>query len=214
MNQELAEHQWEGVWQRTNALTRLINHGREIYNFFFRKQLRNYLNSQSAMFELGCGTSTLALSLAPHISRLVGLDISDTALELSRKYARNKGITNATFIKGDCFAIPFENEFDFVWSQGLIEHFDDSSAIVVQHYKALKSGGTALISVPYRYSYHYIWYLITRPKILRRFWPWTDQKFFTKNELLDLGRHCTNSSKIIFLKPIFLGVIMLEMRKS
>lgn len=214
MNQELAEHQWEGVWKRTTLLTHLINNGREIYNFFFRRQLRKYLNAQSAMLELGCGTSTLTLSLAPHIARLVGLDISDTALELSKKYAKNNGISNATFIKGDCFAVPFENEFDFVWSQGLIEHFDNSAAIVGEHYKALKSGGTALISVPYRYSYHYLWYVITRPKILRQFWPWTEQKFFTRNELLDLGRHISNSSKIIFLKPFFLGIMMLEIRKS
>src|SRR3989338_4230315 len=62
--------------------------------------------------------------------------------------------------------------------------FDDqgiqNGKIIVEHLKITKNGGRTIISAPYKYSYKYIWYILTRPKFLRRWWPWTDQVFFTK----------------------------------
>lgn len=207
--------QWQEIWGRQGVLDAFINWGRTVYNYFFRRILRRYLTPLSHMLELGCGRASLSLSLAPEIGSLTGVDISDVAVTQANAYVRRKSVQNTRFVVADCTNLgpDLDGKFDFSWSQGLIEHFDDSTAVTRQHYTALRPGGAALISVPYRYSYHNVWYTLTRPRLLRRFWPWTEQKFFDKKTLLALGRSITPHSRVFLLQPFFLGIIFLEMRK-
>ncbi len=205
--------QWQEIWERHNAVDTVIDWGRDVYNFFFRRILRRYLTNRSDMIELGCGRASLSLSIAPEIGSLTGADISDAAVKQANSYAVRKGLRNTRFMVADCTNLgsDFESKFDFSWSQGLIEHFDDSTAITREHYSALRPGGVALISVPYRYSYHNVWYSLTRPRLLRRFWPWTEQKFFDKKTLLALGKSITPHSRVFLLQPFPLGIVFLEM---
>jgi len=207
--------QWQEIWERHNAVDTVIDCGRTVYNFFFRRILRKYLTNSSNMIELGCGRASLSLSLVPEIGSLTGADISDVAVTQANSYALRKGLRNTRFIVADCTNLgsDFDEKFDFSWSQGLIEHFDDSTAITGQHYTSLRPGGVALISVPYRYSYHNVWYTLTRPRLLRRFWPWTEQKFFDKKTLLALGKSITPHSRVFLLQPFPLGIVFLEMQK-
>lgn len=72
-------NKWESVWDhiwRTGASGRIISAGREVYNVLLRRMLLRFLSQESRLLELGCGTSTLTLSLTPHIKELIGLDIS------------------------------------------------------------------------------------------------------------------------------------------
>lgn len=207
------QEEWDEIWARKSIAARTIDFGRIIYNWFFRRVLSKYLNPKSTMLEVGCGTSTLSLSLAPAIHSLVGVDISGEALARSQKEVQQKKVSNAKFVFGDCRNLSSSQAFDFVWSQGLLEHFPDPEAIAREHYKVLSKGGVALMSVPYRYSYHNVWYKLTRPKILRRFWPWTEQRFFTKKELLKIGKNITPRARVLFLHPVPLGIVMLELTK-
>lgn len=204
--------QWQEIWKRQGLLDSIIDAGRIIYNVFFRRILRRYLTPTSTMLELGCGRASLSLSLAPEVAELVGIDISDVAVNHATLYTKQRGITNAFFSLDDCTNLSLTEQFDFVWSQGLLEHFDDPAVVIREHYRALKPGGVALLSVPYRYSYHHVWYLITRPKMLRRFWPWTEQQFFNKKMLLAAGETVTPHARTFFLQPFPLGIIFLELR--
>lgn len=207
------EEEWDGVWARQGILTKIVNAGRGVYNNFWLKHINVYLNPESRMLEVGSGTATLMLMVAPKIKLGVGLDISDEALRLSNAHAKNMGITNVTFEKGDCMNVPYEDKFDFVWSQGLIEHFNTSEEIARQHFKATKPGGVSLLSVPHSLSFFRVWYILTRPKFLNRFWPWTEQKFYSKKELLALGKNITPNARVFLIKPFFLGIVFLEMKK-
>ena len=191
----------------------IIDAGRTVYNFFFRRIHRRYIHKNTKMLELGCGRASLSLSECPEIQSLVGLDISDAAAQQASDYAAAHGITNARFIVDDCTKLRTKEKFDFVWSQGLIEHFDNPTEVARQHYHALAPGGVALISVPYKYSYHLLWYTCTRPALLRRFWPWTEQRFFDHSELLEVGKAITPNARVFLLQPFPLGIIFLEMRK-
>ncbi len=204
---------WQNIWERRGAMTTLIDWGRETYNRFFRRYLRRYLTPDTRLLELGCGTATLTLSLAPEIRELVGQDITEAAVALSQGRAEALGVRNARFELGDCLALPYENEFDIVWSQGLMEHFERPEDVAAQHFKAVKPGGVALISVPYRYSYHFVWYLLTRPRLLRPLWPWTEQLFMNKKRLLSIGRTLTPNARVHFLQPFPLGIAILELPK-
>jgi SAM-dependent methyltransferase len=48
----------------------------------------------------------------------------------------------------DLFAAGLANRFDFVYSLGLIEHFDDFGAVVAAQAKLVKRGGVLLVGVP------------------------------------------------------------------
>ncbi len=206
---------WQGIWMRRGILNSVIDTGRSAYNLFLRFVLRQYITPASTVLELGCGRASLTLSLCPEIKALAGIDISDVAVAQAAAWAQEHGITNARFAVDDCTKLALAEKFDFVWSQGLLEHFDNPTAVAREHYKALAPGGVALISVPYTYSYHAAWYYGTRPKLLRPLWPWTgvEQRFFTHKELLEVGKAITPDSKVFLLQPFPLGLILLEMRK-
>ncbi len=205
--------QWQAIWERQGLLDTVIDIGRSTYNIFFRGVHRRYLTPQTNMLELGCGRASLSLSLASEMKSLSGIDISDVAVRQASEYAAQHGITNARFAVGDVTNLNLDEKFDFVWSQGLIEHFDDPTSVARAHYDALSPGGAALISVPYKYSYHTVWYKSTRTKILRRFWPWTEQRFFNHKELLAVGKAITPNSRVFLLQPFPLGIIFLEMSR-
>ena len=205
--------EWQEIWERNNWVDKVIDWGRTVYNFFFRRIIRRYLNRESTMLELGCGRASLSLSVAPEIKRLVGVDISESAVRQASNFAKQKGLSNTSFVIDDCTKLATEERFDFVWSQGLLEHFDNPEIVAREHYRVLKPGGVALLSVPYKYSYHTLWYNIARPKMLRWVWPWTEQRFFDAKELLAVGKSVTPSARTYFLQPLPLGIIFLEMKK-
>jgi 2-polyprenyl-3-methyl-5-hydroxy-6-metoxy-1,4-benzoquinol methylase len=121
-----------------------------------------------------------------------------------------------TLLEGDLFRVPTERSFDIVWSQGLIEHFEDPAAVVCRHVECCRPGGIVLISVPWRYSYFTPWYLLTRSRMLRRFWPWSQQRFHTKASLEALMTGVPRSEyrefRVRLLQPCILGIILLEIR--
>ena len=193
----------------------LVNTGRNVYNWFLRRLLRRYLSSRAVMLELGCGTSTLSIALSSYAKKIVGLDNSLAALKLSKKNAESAQANNMEFVLGDCRRVPYDDKFDLVWSNGLLEHFDDPLEVARQHFKAVRSGGVALMGVPYYYSYHNLWYVVTRPRVLRIFWLWPgiEQVFFTRAQLEEIGAKITPRSRVFFLKPFILGIVFLELKK-
>ena len=208
--------EWQAVWSKQGGFVdAVIDLGRTTYNFFFRRIHRRYINKDTRMLELGSGRASLSLSLCKGIKSLYGIDISDVAVKQASASAESLGISNAKFLVDDCTKLNLDNRFDFVWSQGLIEHFNDPTAVAREHYKALVPGGVALLSVPYKYSYHTIWYKVSRPKLLRWLWPWegTEQRFFNHKELTRVGRAITPNFRVFLMQPFPLGIIFLEMRK-
>lgn len=212
---------WDGVW-RHGGSSAGVTLARNIYNALLERLFEPRLTPQTKLLELGCGTATLTLSLAPKIHSLVGIDISDVGLLLARSNQKKMGVTNAHFVKADARQVPYRAEFDLVWSAGLIEHFFEHDIdIVRQHLAATKPGGTVLLSVPYAYSLHRLHYLLTRPAWLRRFWPWSQernfQQFYSHRSLARVARQTGLPFRVFLLLPawfgLLLGIIILEIKK-
>lgn len=75
------------------------------------------------------------------------LDYSSSGCALARENFKALGIELDVYQR-DLFAAGLPNHFDFVYSLGLIEHFDDFSAVVAAQAKLVKPGGALLIGVP------------------------------------------------------------------
>ena len=212
---------WDGVWQ-TAAARPFITSLREYYSSKLRNLIGPHISPNARVLELGCGTATLLLSLAPHVQEAVGLDISPEGLKIAEGHRVEAGIANAKIIRGDCQDVSFTGEFDVVYSAGLIEHFfDQDIEIVRQHLKAVKPGGRVIMSVPYAFTLHGLHYLLTRPNITRRFWPWSQeryfQKFYSRSSLKAVGRKTGLPYRAYFLRPwpvgLLLGILVLEIQK-
>lgn len=213
---------WDTIWAQRGPVSKLIAAAREGMHTLHRAVLLPHLAPDTRLLELGCGPSTLSLSVAHRVRELVGIDISEEALRQARKNQRRLGTSNATFVNADCRAVPFQDAFDVAWSAGLIEHFFERDIDVVrEHLKATKPGGVVLLSVPAAYSLHWLHYRLTRPRALRRFWPWSDveafQTFYTPRRLRELGQRTGLPARVRYLPPALigfvLGILILELRK-
>lgn len=209
------QQEWDEVWfKNKNPVNMIVNFGRRYYNYFFLSAVSRYVDKTTVFAELGCGTSTLIKLLSPKIKHATGIDISEEALALSRKNCQK--LKNVKFSRDDCTKLKTKaNQFDLVWSQGLIEHFNNPAILIKEHIKICKPGKTVLISVPYKYSYMYIWYLLTRLRFFRFLWPWTDQDFYTKKKFARLMKkldYPKTNYYIYKINPI-LGIIIIRITK-
>lgn len=214
------EQDWDGVWKRDGVLLNIVSAARNFYALLFKRLLLRYCNSHTKVIEFGCGSVSVGTILISHIFSYHGLDISPLIINASQHndiVKKNRG--KFFFTVGDC-RYPDEalrNVFDVSWSHGLIEHFNDPFQVVQSHINTTKHGGIVIISVPYKYSVHKIWYLVTRFKILRRFWPWTEQIFFSRKDLKTLGEQSDLPFRVFFLPPFplgfILGLVILEIHK-
>jgi SAM-dependent methyltransferase len=138
------------------------------------------------ILEVGCGRGVTLLELARGGAQVTGLDYSPEAMAVCHKFCGELNLSaHATFVQGDAFNLPFSsNSFDFVYSVGLIEHFENPAPLLTEQYRALRPGGTLFVQVPQKYSL----YTVAKTTLMRfGKWPyggWETQ--FSRRELAAL----------------------------
>jgi len=147
---------WEGVHAgqpRMRLPSLLIASTRNL-----QRLLRGYIRPGMDVLEIGFAPGKqLAYVASVFGARVTGLDFSLHGVTFAKTMFERLGIT-ADLRCEDVFAttVP-QNSFDFVYSVGLIEHFDDPRPLVRRHVEFLKPGGTAIILIPnYRDLYGHL----------------------------------------------------------
>jgi len=85
---------------------------------------------------LGCGTGTLTVQLADLCNKVVGVDSSQSMIKKAKKQ-----FSNIEFMVCDALTLPFENEFDVVFSNAVFHWISDHDALVENIHKVLKPQG-------------------------------------------------------------------------
>lgn len=103
---------------------------------------------EGKVLEVGAGPGYISIEiakLAPGLE-IVGLDISETMVEIATEHADKEGVSRQlSFQKGDASRMPFENfQFDFVISSGSLHHWKEPTKIFDEIYRVLKPGKTDL----------------------------------------------------------------------
>jgi ubiquinone/menaquinone biosynthesis C-methylase UbiE len=76
---------------------------------------RLYLRGTDTVLELGCGTGTTALKLAPHVSRMLATDVSGEMIAIAREKAAAQACGNAEFAVATPERMPWpDSSFDAV----------------------------------------------------------------------------------------------------
>lgn len=110
---------------------------------------KQLLGPSHSVLELGCGTGTTALRLAPHVARIVGTDFSCRMIAIAREKAAEQGCPNAEFAVAtpDRIASP-DAAFDAVLAFNLLHLVPDRTSLYAHARRLLKPGGLFIGKTP------------------------------------------------------------------
>jgi 2-polyprenyl-3-methyl-5-hydroxy-6-metoxy-1,4-benzoquinol methylase len=112
------------------------------------------------VLEIGCGLGAHAELMSRAGCRLSCIDLTERAVSMTRRRLALRGVT-ADVQRMDAEKMIFpDEEFDFVWSWGVIHHSSNTAGIVEQVYRVLKPSGEFRSMVYHRRSlWAYLSYL-------------------------------------------------------
>lgn len=93
-------------------------------------------NKNLSILDLGCGTGTLTAKLAEFAETIIGADSSESMIEKAKAQ-----YDDIRFIVCDALELPFENQFDVVFSNAVFHWINDHNALLNKIHKALKPDG-------------------------------------------------------------------------
>ena len=89
--------------------------------------------------DVATGTGNTAFALAPHVRRVVALDVTREMLLEGRRLAAERGIGNVDWVIGDAMRLPFQDEtFDVYTVRAAPHHFADVDAFLAEAHRVLK----------------------------------------------------------------------------
>ena len=96
--------------------------------------------TEGRILEIGPGPAYLSIELSK-IGRfqIIGLDISETMIDIAERNVKKAGIKNISFKLGDAADMPFGDEmFDFVVSNALLHHWREPVKVFNEIHRVLK----------------------------------------------------------------------------
>lgn len=98
------------------------------------------------LLDVATGAGNTALAFAPHVARVVALDLAEGMIEVTRSRFDEAGYTNGEFVVHDAEELPFADEtFDLVTCRIAPHHFLDVDGATREVARVLKSGGRYLL---------------------------------------------------------------------
>ncbi|MCA9569732.1 MAG: class I SAM-dependent methyltransferase [Myxococcales bacterium] len=118
---------------------------------FERKQAvtREHLAPDHVVLDVGCGTGSLALLLAPHVREVHGLDGSAEMVRIARSKAEAAGVGDMSFDRrlfDGSFEALVPGSLDMVCAYSLLHLVPDRADALARAFALLKPGGTFVSS--------------------------------------------------------------------
>jgi 2-polyprenyl-6-hydroxyphenyl methylase/3-demethylubiquinone-9 3-methyltransferase len=109
-------------------------------NPWIHETMRRKLGTRSLqVLDIGCGAGFLSNSLALWKNQVTGVDLSESALEVARKFDTTKTVQ---YRQADAYALPFEDQaFDVVCAMDFLEHVQRPDQVVAEVSRVLRPGG-------------------------------------------------------------------------
>ncbi|MDE5736885.1 MAG: methyltransferase domain-containing protein [Oscillospiraceae bacterium] len=96
-------------------------------------------DKKQVILDLGCGTGTLTAKLTDFCNQIIGVDSSQTMIAKARENLKN--IENIKFQVCNALDLPFEQEFDVVFSNAVFHWIANHDMLLKNIYYALKPTG-------------------------------------------------------------------------
>jgi SAM-dependent methyltransferase len=102
--------------------------------------------SADAALDVACGAGHVAFALAPHVARVVGVDITPRMLVEAHRLAAERGVTNLALACATADAIPLADApFGIVACRYAAHHFPDITGALAEMRRLLADGGRLLV---------------------------------------------------------------------
>lgn len=181
-----------GVWEvwvaDPGSWRRHIEHHMFEKGPFYRlilDRIRRCPQRPARVLEVGCGSGIDSYALAARSGAVHdGLDASEASVRLARRL-RTAFRSEVAFELGDACRMPYPDAtFDVVFSQGLLEHFEDPRPLIEEQVRVVRPGGSIVIDVPQRYSL----YTVLKHRQMRRgTWRWGWEREYSAAEMRALA---------------------------
>jgi 2-polyprenyl-3-methyl-5-hydroxy-6-metoxy-1,4-benzoquinol methylase len=108
-----------------------------------------HLKPADVVLDLGCGQGFWTMDLARQSCRVVGVDISEGAIDVAHHYIRNSSLKNkAQFYQGRLETLELTpHSFDAIFSFCVLEHIGNLSEVLQAARHILRPGGQLHVSV-------------------------------------------------------------------
>ena len=138
---------------------------------YFRNLYDFHAHRGERVLDLGCGSGVFSCLLAISGAAVTSVDLTDAAVNMTQLNARTQG-ADVSVVRGDAENLPLApDQFDYVFSWGVLHHTPDMPAAFREVRRVLKTGGTAMIMVYHRHSWVYVghglYWLLLRGKIFQ-----------------------------------------------
>ena len=113
--------------------------------------LKKYAGIFESFLEIGCGTGFVLQAVQEHfpLAVLQALEYFEEGLEHARKR-----VPSADFIQQDARKMTYNERFDCIGAFDVIEHIEEDELVFSNLFRALKNGGTLLVTVP---QHRWLW---------------------------------------------------------
>ena len=93
-----------------------------------REEISKLIEPGSSVLDIACGPGSLLTELSPGIKSGIGIDLNESKIQLANRLARQKGLSNISFIKADATSLNgmFEKKFDFTILSLALHQFPES----------------------------------------------------------------------------------------
>jgi len=96
--------------------------------------------------DMGSGEGVVSLQVAPHVEKVIAVDLSEKMLQSSRAEAQRLGLTNVDFRQGDMEKPPLEaGEVDVVLFSQALHHAASPQRALRAAWEALRVGGKVVV---------------------------------------------------------------------
>lgn len=138
---------YEEFHNNTRVQSRIIDENNFTYKHIL-KIINKFLRPPKKILDIGCGAGTLCLYYAKRGNQVLGIDISQKAVNSANHSAKLLGLNNVKFEKMDFPKRTPHDKFDFIIFTEVIEHLEDDKFALRKIYLLLQKGGIVFISTP------------------------------------------------------------------
>jgi len=169
---------WDAIWAAGSRLRRESPVVKQIMALYHGDV------KERSILEVGAGSGRDIIALATRGAQAIALDRSAIARARILEEANAVGLS-VRILSDDLRSISLpDRSLDVVYSQGVLEHFTDTDAVLQEQRRLVKAGGYLIVDVPQRWNPYTVYKHV---RMLLKNWPPGWETEFSPGQLRRIG---------------------------